>query len=107
MLSRIKTLLGIEDNIQDEVLDIVISNVTSHLKGLLGKEVPIELNFIVEEISIRRFNRIGTEGMKSELVEGHRVDFYDLKDEFDPYQDIIDSYKKDDGSSRKGKVMFY
>lgn len=106
MLERIKVLLDIEDDRQDDVLNIIISNVTSHLSGLLGKEVPDELNFIIEEISIRRFNRIGTEGMQSESVEGHSITFYDLNKEFDPYLIIIENEKDDDGIARRGKVWF-
>ena len=107
MKERIKKILGIEDSLQDDVLDILISNVSSHLKAMLGKDIPSHLDFIVEEITIRRFNRIGTEGMKSETVEGHSISFYDLKDEFDPYQDIIDNEKDDDaGEARRGRVMF-
>jgi len=105
MLQRIKTVLGIEDTLQDDVLDILIENVTNHLKTLLGKDVPEHLKFIVEEIVIRRFNRIGTEGMRSESVEGHRVDFYDLKDEFTPYMPIIES-ESDNGTGGRGRVMF-
>lgn len=113
MLERIKTVLGIKDNEQDEVLDIFMSNVTNHLLALFKKankdikEVPEECNYIVEEITIRRYNRTGSEGFKSESVEGHRVDFYDLKDEFIPYQDIIDGYKdEEETTSKRGKVMF-
>lgn len=106
MLSRIKVILGIEDNLQDEVLDILMSNVRSHLKGLLGKEVPEHLEFIVEEITVRRFNRLGTEGMKTESVEGHSVTFYELTDEFVPYQSIIEANKDDSGNSQRGRVMF-
>jgi len=113
MLERIKKVIDVEDNKQDDVLDILMSNVSSHLLGLFKKadstidEIPKEAEYIIFEITVRRYNRLGSEGLKSELVEGHRVDFYDLKDEFDPYQDIIDSYKKDDSSSRRGKVMFF
>ncbi|MED4083874.1 phage head-tail connector protein [Halalkalibacterium halodurans] len=106
MLENIKVVLGIQDELQDDVLNILISNISNHLKALLGKEIPNELNFIVEEITIRRFNRLGTEGMKSESVEGHRIDFYDLKDEFTPYQDVIDAHKDDDGITGRGKVLF-
>lgn len=104
---RIKTLLDIKDDLQDGTLDIIISNVSSHLKALLGKDVPEKLNFIIEEISIRRFNRLGTEGMRSESVEGHNITFYDLKDEFEPYMDVIEDEKGDDGiKAKRGKVIF-
>ncbi|WP_339165377.1 phage head-tail connector protein [Siminovitchia sp. FSL W7-1587] len=106
MLEKIKTLLGIEDNLQDPVLNIIIENVKSHLKALLGKDIPTELHFIVEEISIRRFNRLGAEGMKSESVEGHNTNFYDLKDEFVPYESIIAAHKDPSEKPGRGKVVF-
>lgn len=106
MLERIKTLLGITDTLQDELLSILISNVSNHLIVMLGKDIPADLEFIVEEITVRRFNRLGTEGMKTESVEGHSVTFYELTDEFVPYQSIIDANKDDSGNSQRGSVMF-
>ncbi len=107
MLKRIKTLLGIEDSLQDDVLNIIIESVTSHLSGLLRKDVPDELEYIIMEISVRRFQRLGSEGMKSESVEGHNVTFYDLKDEFVPYLDIIESERDEpEEPQKRGKVMF-
>src|SRR5690606_23881902 len=106
MRERIKTLLGIEDTLQDDVLDIIIENVSKHLKAMIGKEIPEELNFIVEEITIRRFNRLGTEGMKSESVEGHSITFYDLKDVFAPYEEVIAAHKNPPERLGRGKVLF-
>ena len=107
LLQKIKTLLGISDNLQDPTIVIIIDNVTSHLQGLLKKEVPKSLEYIVVEISIRRFNRIGTEGMKSETVEGHKIDFYDLKDEFTPYWEVIEGEKDIVVEEpKRGRVMF-
>src|SRR5699024_11626770 len=100
MKERIKTVLDIEDSRQDDVLDILISNVSSHLKAKLGKDIPKSLEFIVEEITIRRFNRIGTEGMHSESVEGHSITFYDLEKEFVRYDDIIDDNKDDERGNK-------
>lgn len=114
MKERIKTLLNIQDNLQDPVLDIIIENVTNHLLGKLKRvnksiqAVPEELNYIIEEIAIRRYNRIGTEGAKAETVEGHRIEFYELDKDFTPYEEIIDDYQEepDDDSSKRGKVLF-
>lgn len=109
MLQKIKTLLGISDDLQDPVIEQIAEDVTSHLTILLGKAIPPELEFIVREISIRRFQRLGSEGMKSELVEGHRVDFYDLDKEFDPYLSIIEAHKESEPSpeAKRGKVLFF
>ncbi|MDY0394787.1 phage head-tail connector protein [Virgibacillus halophilus] len=112
MIDRIKTLLDIEDDKQDKVLNIIIENVTSHLFGKLKKvnktitTVPSELDYIIEEISIRRYNRIGTEGAKSESVEGHTISYYELDKDFTPYDEIIDDYEETPPEPKRGKVMF-
>ena len=106
---RIKTVLGIKDTLQDDVLGIIIENVERQLLRKLTRvnesieEIPDELNYITEEIVVRRFNRLGSEGMKSESVEGHRIDFYDLNKEFDYYYEVIEDYRED---SKMGKVRF-
>lgn len=109
---KVKVLLNIQDSIQDRVLDILIENISSYLFRLLKRvnpeitEIPEELSFIIMEIVIIRFNRIGSEGMQSEAVEGHSITFNNLGDEFIPYMDIIDDYKKDDDVDGRGKVIF-
>ncbi|SDB96457.1 phage head-tail connector protein [Shouchella lonarensis] len=104
---KAKILLGIKDDLQDDVLDLIISNVTAHLMSLLKKpEVPPALDFVILEVVVRRFHRLGSEGMKTESVEGHSVAFYDLKDEFVPFLDIIAEYRDDEdvNRARRGKV---
>lgn len=105
MLDKIKLLLGITDNLQDDVINLIIENVEGHLTFLLGKGVPLSLQFIVTEISVMRYNRLGSEGTKSTLVEGHRQDFFEPKDDFQPYLSIIDS-EAEKGDAVRGKVRF-
>lgn len=107
MLESIKVLLGITDNLQDDLLNEITNNVGGHLTYLLGKDVPLNLQFIVVEISVMRFNRLGAEGMKSKLVEGHRTDYHEPKDDFQPYLSIIEEERKEDVEPPgRGKVMF-
>lgn len=106
MLEKIKKLVGITDNLQDDQLNIIIENVEGHLTYLLGKDTPLNLQFIIVEISVMRYNRLGAEGMKSELVEGHRTDFHEPKDDFQPYLSIIDKEVEKDLEPTRGKVRF-
>lgn len=106
MLDTIKTLLGIKDSEQDEVLTIIIENVQNHLKTLLGKEIPTSLNFIVTEVVAKRYNRLGSEGMQSESVEGHSVTFQDASTDFLPYEKIIDANKEVTEVRGRGVVKF-
>lgn len=99
-----------ESYMQSQLIVKIIKNVTSHLLGqlkLVNKEitqVPRDLQYIIEEISVRRYNRVGTEGMQSESVEGHSVTYYSLEDDFVPYLSIIESYQDDKAEQVQGKV---
>lgn len=63
-LDQIKSLLGIDD--QDDTLKTVIGLIEQRLKTKISQDaVPPELNYIVVEASISRFNRINDEGKTS------------------------------------------
>lgn len=63
-LSQIKSLLGVTD--QDEILTTVVELIEQRLKSKIGQDnVPPELQYIVVEASISRFNRINDEGKTS------------------------------------------
>ncbi|EZT61885.1 phage head-tail connector protein [Staphylococcus aureus] len=104
---NIKVLLGLKDSKQDGLLDIIIKNTESRLLSKLPfnlKEVPENLSFIVEEVAVKRYNRIGSEGMTTESVEG-RTNTFQAND-FDEYQSTIDElYPKENGA--KGSIKFY
>ena len=86
-LDYVKSLTG--DNPQVEV---IYNNIAERLlHRIKDTEIPIELEYIVDEATIRRFNRIGSEGMKSESVEGHSVTYID-GDELAPYESVIAAY---------------
>ena len=86
-LEYVKSLTG--DNPQVEAIYSKISERLLH--RIKDTEVPLEIEYIVEEATIRRFNRIGSEGMKSESVEGHSVTYLD-EDELAPYESAIVAY---------------
>lgn len=108
MLEQIKKLLGVSDNSLDELLQTIISLTESRLKNLLGgaDAVPAALSYITTEVAIRRFNRIGSEGVASHTVEGESMAWPD--DDFAPYDDDIQAYldSQDDPSTHKGRVRF-
>ncbi len=92
MLDQVKTLLGLSDESQDEKLKSVITLTSARLASLLGvKDVPEEMQYIAIEASIRRFNRIGSEGMSSHNVEGESVSYRD--NDFADFMDDIQAWK--------------
>ena len=61
VIDNVKILLGREGQ-EDKQLDAIVELTQSRLKTLLGsKMVPEELEYIVTEVSVSRFNRIGSE----------------------------------------------
>lgn len=102
-LEYVKSLTG--DNPQAEV---IYNNIAERLLHRLeATEIPLQLEYIVDEATIRRFNRIGSEGMKSESVEGHSVTYID-GDELAPYESVIKGYLDSlDEDGRKLGVVYF
>lgn len=95
MLKDLKRMLGLSDQKDeelDEKLEWILSTTRSRLKVLLGGIDPgDDLDYIVIEVSIVRYNRIGSEGTQSHTVEGESTSF--LSSDFDAYMDDIQAYK--------------
>lgn len=106
-LENVKMLLSIDDDKQDELLKIIISNTEKRLISLLPletEEIPERLEYIVEEVSVKRFNRVGAEGMTQESVDGRSNTFQ--SNDFDEYMDVIDAlFPKE--TSKRGRGVFY
>ena len=91
---------------QAEQLAVIESMTRDRLTILLGGlDIPEELEYIVTEVSIKRFNRIGSEGATSHNVEGESLNWGDV-DDFADYMDEINKYLKDLEGSTKGRVRF-
>lgn len=91
---------------QAEQLAVIESMTRDRLTILLGgRDIPEELEYIVTEVSVRRFNRIGSEGAASHNVEGESLSWND-PDDFAGYMDEIGKYLEDLDGSTYGRVRF-
>ncbi|MDV4829883.1 phage head-tail connector protein [Enterococcus faecium] len=93
----------------DEKLSIITSLTESRLARLLGidlntENIPSSFDDVLFEVSLKRLNRIGQEGMESYSQEGLSMAFPDS--DFDEYKDEIDAYKKANSDSGYMKVRF-
>lgn len=107
MLENVKLLLGIDpdDTSLDEKLILIITMVTARLKTLLGGVDPPEtMDHIITEVSVIRFNRIGSEGLSSHTVEGEAQSF--ALGDFDAYKDEILAFLASQEDGAKGKLVF-
>lgn len=105
-LNNVKTRLSITDDLQDELLTLLINDAEKHLKLLIDrKEIPDELDFIVENIVVIKFNRQGSEGFKSETIGEHSIAID--TDDFRPYVAILDKYIDiNPYTTRVGRVLY-
>ena len=107
MLEDLKLLLGIpeDDTSLNPKLNLILSSTTSRLKALLGgQDPPDELKYIITDVAVIRFNKIGSEGLSSHTVEGESQSF--SEDDFAGYKDDIQTWLNNQKVAKKGRVRF-
>ena len=107
MLDNLKLMLGIsaEETELDDKLRLILSNTTARLKLRLGGiDPPDEMNHIILDVAIMRFNRIGSEGLASHSVEGESLSFADS--DFEGFAAEIQAWLDSQKESTRGKVRF-
>lgn len=101
-------LLDLQDagDEQRKKLQTIMDITSDRLKVKLGTDkVPSKLSYIVTEVSIIRFNRIGSEGFSSHTVAGESQSF--SGDDFSPYESDIQAWiDENKGTSRRGRIRF-
>lgn len=81
MLEEIKLFLGITDNLQDDLLDLVIEDSKQRILSVINQfasrngtdkvtSIPDDLAYIHRDVAIKRFNKRNSEGASSDSEEG-------------------------------------
>ena len=107
MLNELKEMLGIaeEDTGLDKKLNIILLNARMRLRNLLGGvEPPAELEYIILDVAIMRFNRIGSEGLSNHSVDGEILSFSD--NDFEGFTADINAWLSAQKENTRGKVRF-
>lgn len=105
MLNSIKTLLGLSGEEKDELIKTLIEITSARLCVLAEtEEVPKQLEHVVVEVTVSRYNRIGSEGLASHSVEGETMSWSD--NDFAQFLCEIEIYTASQESPGKGKVKF-
>ena len=109
MINRVKTLLGILDHEQDELLRVIEENTIALFNLITNKRftqetLPKEFDFMIIEVMIKRYNRIGNEGMSQE----RQADLLQVfeKSDFDEYMEWIDLKFGLTPAREKGRVFW-
>lgn len=109
MLDKILTLLGLDnptEQVQDKV-ETIMEMTEQRLMLMLGLSViPEALSFVVVEVTIARYNRIGSEGTSSHSVSNESMSWSD--DDFAPYKDDIQTWlnAQEEPTTTRGRVRF-
>ncbi|MFQ9320103.1 MAG: phage head-tail connector protein [Enterococcus faecium] len=93
----------------DDKIEVIEKRTRERLASLLGVSViPDSLEYIVFDVTNKRFNRVGQEGMSSYSQEGLSMAFPDS--DFSEYQNEIDEFKRKDQEElykpKRGRFKF-
>ena len=106
-LEKVRSLLGIadDDNELDSKLELIIELVATRLKNLLQSEkIPQKFQYILVEVSIVRFNRIGSEGVRIDSVEGESKHYKEDGD-FAEYMPEIEEYLRSKNGAKRVRFL--
>ena len=100
VLENIKIKLSITDNEQDDLLEALCNDAYNYMYIFLDcgqknymNTVPVQLQFVLESVVIKRYRRIGAEGIVIEKIDVLSTT-YESGDDFAEYLDIMNHYKR-------------
>ena len=89
MLERLQLILNVYD--QEALLVEILTLSSQKLLAYIGEtSLPPQFEWIVIELAVQRFNRIGSEGMSSESVDGGSSTY--IEDDLSPYYTYLNDY---------------
>ena len=116
---RLLLLGDAEDSSADALIELIYQMAVNRMLFLISvirkgfelpelekAEIPEELEWILTEVVVKRFNKIGMEGFTSQRVEGHDVTI-DTGDFSEYLKDLSNFYDPYPQKSRKGKVVMF
>ena len=105
ILTSIKLRLNIGVSDKDALLLNLIQDISQRLLIKINEnEVPLQLEFILINAVIDLYNRLGSEGYKSENVEGVSITY--INECLEPYTEYIKEYLSNTRSQNKKGVRF-
>lgn len=109
MLDSIKRFTGVNDTLQDELLQEIILESRERILDYINQDgitnlevVPSSLDYVVRDVSIKRFNRLNSEGAAADSEEGKSTTWE--SGYLSEYATTLDRYRKKKGG--RGIAMF-
>lgn len=116
MLENIKLLLGISDELQDELLELLIEDSEERIIAKINQyaskneteeieEFPERFNYIKRDVAIKRFNKRNSEGASADSEEGRSYTWE--KSYLDEYLSLFDQYTQPKKVAGKGIARWF
>jgi len=106
LLDSIKLRIGLTDTVQDDLLNDLIDDATARVltyinqDGIVNQIVPNSVAWVIKDIVVKMYNRIGDEGKQSG-TEGNVSNTWESID-LSQYADALDVYRESSQSRRSG-----
>ena len=104
-LDNVKVRLSLtDDSSQDELLTVLLNNAVSTIILYLGVEdIPDELTFIAEQMTVIKYRRIGAEGIDTEKIDVLSTKY--IADDLKPFISMLDRYKDNNLGGRRLRML--
>jgi len=106
VLDSVKLRIGLADTVQDDLLSDLIEDATARVltyinqDGVVNQTVPDSVAWVIKDIVVKMYNRIGDEGKQSG-TEGNVSNTWETID-LSKYADALDVYRESSQSRRPG-----
>lgn len=106
IIGRVKRRIGVVDEVQDDLLNDLIDDSKDRILSYVNQDgqslttLPTGTDWIVTDVAVKLYNRIGDEGKKSS-GEGDVSNSWEEID-LSEYATYLDSYRKDSYRKRPG-----
>ena len=93
ILENVKIKLSITDDSEDDLLELLLNDAYNYMMIYFDGEVPAELQFVMENVAVKRYRRLGAEGIYIEKIDVLSTT-YESGDDFAEYIPIMTKYKE-------------
>lgn len=116
MLNDIKLFLGISDELQDDLLNLIVKDSQERILSKINEyavlnetdkldKIPDEYTYIHRDVAIKRFNKMNSEGATSDSEEGRSFSWESSY--LDEYLSLFDTLTKPKRIAGRGIARFY
>ena len=93
ILENVKIKLSIAGTEEDPLLEILLNDAYNYMMIYFDGDIPMELQFIMENVAVKKYRRLGAEGISIEKIDVLSTT-YETGDDFAEYIPIMTKYKE-------------